>query len=160
MGLTNYKRRFSTATIAGIILVLMVAVVGLPTATVQAPEPNMWRIEVTLLCTSASPAVVKAGPFQVLVSHDNIFVGASGSMVCSAYCVINCPATTEVTSVTLTPFSDGRPNKFKAGVRIYAVGIQIRVCTFSGPVPSSKNSCGTYSNLVILNPEPVYVPLG
>ena len=157
MGFTYYKRRFSTATIAGIILVLMVVVVGLPTATVQAQTPNRWRIEISLLCTSAG-SVVSVAQFEVLFYHDDAFVGASKKMSCSAYCVINCPATTEVTSVALTPFSAGRPNKFRAGVRITSLAITLKVCNFSGPVPSSKNSCGTYSNLAIVHVKPVYVP--
>jgi len=117
MGLTHYKRRFSTATIAGIILVLMVAVVGLPTATATAHEPtqHMWVTHARLECFPLGRAI--AGPTAVLLYHNGVYIGATGEMRC------NSSMGPEVAySVAMTPYSDGIPNGWRAGIRVEQIG--------------------------------------
>jgi len=149
-----------------------VAIFGYGTATQPLPPPpNMWVTHASLQCFPIGRAI--AGPTAVLLYHNGVYIGATGEMRC------NSSMGPEVAySVAMTPYSDGIPNGWRAGIRVEQIGCLgcgITICSASpSPVlqfPASETCkfrcptglyCSAIASAVLSIGAPVaeYVPPG
>jgi len=120
------NRLVKLASAIGILVMFIVVLGGVPTATAQ---DYVYITSVRIECNSLPFLAYYAGG-GLLLGHSGTHLGWTGEMRCGDIP----PYPYEKTYFVQTTASQGIPNDYKITVSVWLAGIRIKTCPFGGPL--------------------------